>query len=320
VYYIAEIGNNHEGSFSAAEDMVHAAAQSGASAVKFQYIVPEKLVTRDQASRIQQLSKFRLSDENYSALSDLAKKLSIDFFATCFDVDSLKFLRQIQNIGKVASSDNNFWDLIEGNIFSFDKIFISTGGMDNKNYRELSSFVSNQGSSSSEVVIFHCVSIYPTTSSDAQLWRLDTIKDYFQGLDLGYSDHTLGNSAARLAVAKGAKYIEKHFTLDKNFSDFRDHKLSATPSEFKALVDGCNEACELIGEVDSPRPEVDMESIRRKATAKSVIRKGETFTKQNIEWLRSDNVEAVDDSRLVYGKIAKREITEADLILRSDLG
>ena len=319
MYYIAEIGNNHEGDLAAAKELVRAAAESGADAVKFQYIVPERLVTSDQAARIQQLKKFRLSDDSYLTLSELAHSLSLDFFATCFDLESLVFLKRLQRIGKVASSDNNFWDLIEGNLSTFDKVFISTGGMELDDYRTLNSFIKSNQASSAEVVIFHCISSYPTVPADAQLWRLAELPKYFDGLEVGYSDHTLGNSAARVAVAMGARYIEKHFTLDKGFSEFRDHQLSATPHEFKSLVDVCNEAAVLIGDGASDRPEIGMQAIRRKAVAKEAISKGQVFESGNILWLRSDSPEAVNDSRLIYGKNAKRDIPKSSLIIESDL-
>ena len=87
-----------------------------------------------------------------------------------------------------------------------------------------------------QISFLHCVSSYPVLENQANMNRINLLKKKFPKAIIGYSDHTIGLDSACLAVSMGARIIEKHFTLDKNYSDFRDHQLSADPVELRELV------------------------------------------------------------------------------------
>ena len=127
VFIIAEIGNNHEGSFKLAKKMINKAATVGVDAVKFQTFLPEHLVSFEDQSRLNKLRGFQLSYEQFKSLSKIAKKKGLIFFSTPLDIKSAKFLNTIQPIFKIASGDNNFYPLID-TVAKFGKsIIVSTG-------------------------------------------------------------------------------------------------------------------------------------------------------------------------------------------------
>ena len=95
----------------------------------------------------------------------------------------------------------------------------------------------------------HCVSMYPTPSEKANLDMIQFMKKNYKSAIIGYSDHTLGIKACEYAALMGAKIIEKHFTLSKNFSKFRDHRLSADPKEFKEMVENINLIYQMKGNI-----------------------------------------------------------------------
>ena len=113
VFIIAEIGNNHEGNFSVAQELISKASASGADAVKFQTFIPDLYVSSADTSRLERLRSFQLSFDQFEQLSSLAKELGIIFFSTPFDVESAKFLNSIQPIFKIASGVNTFFPLID---------------------------------------------------------------------------------------------------------------------------------------------------------------------------------------------------------------
>jgi N,N'-diacetyllegionaminate synthase len=128
VFVIAEIGNNHEGDFGRAQEMIERAAQSGADAVKFQTIVPEQLVRSNDEKRIQQLKRFQFSYEQFEALAETAKQHGVVFMSTPFDLKSAAFLNSLVPAFKIASSDNNFYPLIS-KVAEFGKPILVSAGL-----------------------------------------------------------------------------------------------------------------------------------------------------------------------------------------------
>lgn len=229
VFIIAEAGNCHEGNFDRAVEMIKAAKQSGADAIKFQTIVPEKLVSADQTERLARLKKFQLATEQFQQLAEVAKRVGIMFLSTPFDINSAKFLNQLVPMFKIASGDITFTPLLK-TVVGFGKpILLSTGGSTMAEIQHALDVIGDR-----PVYLLHCVLSYPTPADQANLQRINLLKQF--GHPIGYSDHTLGLDAALAAVAMGAQVVEKHFTLDKNLSDYRDHQLSANPEELAQLI------------------------------------------------------------------------------------
>ncbi|WP_044826619.1 N-acetylneuraminate synthase family protein [Thalassospira sp. HJ] len=292
-FIIAEIGNNHEGDFVRAKELLIAAAEAGVDAVKFQSITPQKLVTSDQVDRIEKLRKFSLNWEQFAELSELADKKGVVFFSTPFDVEAVDRLDKLQKIFKISSGDNTFSDLVQEIAQRGKPTLISTGGMTHDEIIQLHQFFLNAAITPAELILLHCISLYPTCPVDAQLWRIKWLNDHFNGITVGYSDHTLGIEACKIAVTLGARVLEKHFTLDKNQSDFRDHQLSADPQEMAKLVQECRAVMDYLGKPSDIRPDRDMHGVRRVAVAARDIAVGTVIQASDLTWLRSLDTSAL---------------------------
>ncbi|WP_353427845.1 N-acetylneuraminate synthase family protein [Polynucleobacter sp. MWH-UH19D] len=322
VFIVAEIGNNHEGSFDLALEMVEAAAKTGVDAVKFQTFIPAKYVSSEDSVRLERLNKFKLSNEQYLQIAKRAEELGIVFFSTPFDLESAAFLNKIQPIFKISSGDNNFFPLIE-EVASYKKpTIISSGLADLGALKYLVDFWHGIGGRDENLIIMHCVSSYPVPVDQANLRAISTLKNIFPNLIIGYSDHTLGIQACVLAVAAGAGVIEKHFTLSKNQSDFRDHQLSADPLEMRSLVTQVREASILLGSgVKNLQPcEIDMVKLMRRSIAAShALNAGQLICKEDLTWVRPGNGFSVGRENEVIGKKILRDVIQGELITKDNL-
>lgn len=282
VFVIAEIGNNHEGDFDLAKQMVRLAAEVGADAVKFQTIIPEELVSAADTARIAQLSKFQFSPEQFRELKKVADDVGAQFLSTPFALEAVDWLDELVPAWKIASGDNDFLPLLERVALTGKPVIISMGLGHHKEAAELLPIFAKNGS---PLALLHCVVSYPTPIDEAALSAIDQLK--IAGVTAGYSDHTIGIKAAELAVAAGARIVEKHFTIDNHHSDFRDHQLSADPADFAAMVTAIREAERFLGK-HSPQSseEGNRAAVRRGLVAKRDLAVGEALTLTGLSWLR----------------------------------
>ena len=324
IMIIAEIGNNHEGDLSLAKEMIVLAANAGVDAVKFQTIVPEKLVSSSDETRIQQLKGFQLSYDQYEELAAYCKEQNVQFLSTPFDIESAEFLSKLVPAYKIASSDNTFYALLDCVCATGIPIIMSTG-MSNINELDTSvRFIEESWKKhykQGELALLHCITNYPTEPSDANLRSIAFLKDYFD-YTIGYSDHTLGNDAAIAAAVLGAQIIEKHFTIDHNHSDFRDHQLSADPQEMKELVEGIRKIEVLRGDYKLPVNDKEMEiskAARRSIAASKDLATGTVITESDITWLRPGTGILAGQEEKVIGRELKKDLKMGDLITEEDL-
>lgn len=249
---VAEIGNNHEGRFDVAEKMVREAAAAGVDAVKFQTFKTELFTAPVDPARIARLRGFELAHEQFAELGRVARSLGVGFFSTPLDLESARFLAPRVDAFKIASGDNDFVQLIDYACESGKPVIVSTGMTDLEAVATIEERVrrawARHGVEGAELALLHCVSAYPVPVEQANVAAVATLRSRFPRAIVGYSDHTTGVDACLLAVALGARIVEKHFTLDKNFSDFRDHQLSADPAEMRDLVRRVREASALLGD------------------------------------------------------------------------
>jgi len=307
VLIIAEIGNNHEGSYTLAEDMIGFAAKSGADAVKFQTIIPERLVSIQQTDRIEQLKKFQFSYDEFTKLSKVANNEGVVFLSTPFDIDSAIFLNDIVPAYKIASGDNDFFPLIEVIAKTGKPIIMSTGLMNLDEVKKSVLFIKNiwqENQIKQELALLHCVSSYPTSPEDANLLAIRELEHVADVV--GYSDHTLGINAAVFSVAVGAKIIEKHFTIDNNYSEFHDHQLSANPEDFKKLVDRIRDAEKMLGSGKKTLSFIEKENkikFRRSIVARNNLDEGHKITIGDLDWVRpGGGIRPGDEKKLLNRK------------------
>jgi N,N'-diacetyllegionaminate synthase len=320
ILVIAEIGNNHEGDFGLATEMIHAAVAAGARAVKFQTIQPERLVSATQAARIEQLSRYAFSRDQFAELAGIAREAGAMFLSTPFTPDVLPWLGPLVPAFKIASGDNNFTPLLEAVAATGKPILLSTGMSDMDAIKQVCTTIGNVAQSG-EIALLHCVSAYPTPPEQANLRAIATLARE-TGKVVGYSDHTLGVDAAILSVALGARIIEKHFTLSKTQSDFRDHALSADPAEMVELVRRVRLAQTLLGTGEKILQEGEMPTAaaaRRSIVARAALPAGHLLANGDLDWLRPGGGLAPGKEGLILGRrltqaVARGEMIKPDMV------
>ena len=318
VLVIAEIGNNHEGSYTLAEEMIGLAVEAGADAVKFQTIIPEKLVSIQQKTRIKQLKKFQLSYDEFTKLSKVAKNEGVIFLSTPFDIDSALFLNELVPAYKIASGDNDFYPLIEVIAEIGKPIIMSTGLMNLDELEKSVLFIKNiwqKNHNKEELALLHCVSTYPTPLENANLLAINELE---QIADIvGYSDHTSGIEAAVLSIAFGARIIEKHFTIDNNYSDFHDHQLSLNPTEFKKMVVQIRIVEQMLGSGKKVPTDLELKSkqnIRRSIVANHNLSAGHKIILEDLDWVRPGGGVRPGNEEKLIGKKLNRAMKVGEMI------
>jgi len=316
VFVIAEIGNNHEGDFALAQEMIGRAAEAGVDAVKFQTFVPESYVSCSDPERLERLRKFELAKPDIEVLSKQASECGLIFFSTPFDIESAHYLNSLQPLFKIASGDNNFFPLIDV-VASFDKPTLISTGLANLDLLDKLYRMWGEKTDKQKLAFLHCVASYPVPNEQANLGAITTLRKRYPNITIGYSDHTLGIDAAVYAVAAGAKIIEKHFTLDKKYSDFRDHQLSADPSELKKLIEKIRTVETLLGSGDKkPQPcEAGLETqMRRSIAVARDIPKGTVLRFDDLTWVRPGTGLRPGNEDLLIGQSFNRSLQRGEII------
>jgi sialic acid synthase SpsE len=315
VLVIAEIGNNHEGDFGLATEMIHAAAAAGAHAVKFQTIQPERLVSATQTARIEQLGRYAFSRDQFAELAGVARAAGAMFLSTPFTPDVVPWLDPLVPAFKIASGDNNFTPLLAAVAATGKPILLSTGMSDLAAIKQACATIGNDASAG-EIALLHCVSAYPTPPEQANLRAIATLA-HETGKVIGYSDHTLGIDAAVLSVALGARIIEKHFTLSKTQSGFRDHALSADPTELAELVQRVQLAQTLLGTGEKILQEGEMPTAaaaRRSIVARAALPAGHLLAAVDLDWLRPGGGLAPGQESLILGRCLTQAVARGEMI------
>jgi sialic acid synthase SpsE len=236
VVVISECGVNHDGRLDKALFLCDAAKQSGADIVKFQTYLPEKCIRKGKHYEL--LGRLALGWGAFQIIAKHCQDIGIEFCSTPDDIDSLKFL--VNECGvkriKIGSGSLLYRPLVDAAFDTGLPTLLSTGMA---TMTEVFQVVQRQlcrSSSLTEIILMHCVSLYPCPDDLANVAAIKTISDRWIGtIPVGYSDHTIGNIAVMAAVALGATVIEKHFTLDER-DDGPDHHMSADPVAFDIMV------------------------------------------------------------------------------------
>lgn len=320
---IAEIGNNHEGRIDVARTLVKRAAEVGVKAVKFQTFRTELYVDRRESARFERLRGFELTGEQFAELSELTRSLGLLFISTPLDLSSATMLEPLVDAYKIASGDNDFFPLIDQVARTGKPMIVSTGASDLTHVSAAIDCIARARGSRPErltdVALLHCVSAYPVPPEQANLRGIQTLAAEF-GLPVGYSDHTVGLDACVMAVALGATIVEKHFTLDHHFSDFRDHQLSAEPDEMRELQRRILEAGSMLGDgVKSPQKCENQIGpvIRRSTIVVNELPAGHTLSLEDLAWVRPAGGLPPASENQVVGRRLRRGLSKGE---RLDLG
>lgn len=243
---IADISSNHMGNISIAKAMIDVAGRIGVDTVKFQSWRSECLSTNfmDYETTYARHKSTELSDRDHIDLLQHCNSSGVEFLTTCFDLGRVDFLSELGlNAIKVASPDCTSHKLIKVLMDKFPKLIISTGMTPRSEVLKTINLVRGH-----DVTFLHCTSVYPTPPSQMNLRRMDWLKD--QGVKVGFSDHSIGTVGGKIALARGAEVLEKHFTLSRDLPG-KDQAMSTEPREFEELVNFKNEMLEINGSYDA---------------------------------------------------------------------
>ena len=243
-YIIAEAGLNHNGSLNIAKNLIDVAVDSGANAVKFQKRTVSKLATNqildatddrfpEFGNTYREIREFiEFNKTEYLELKSYAKSKNIDFMVTAFDIDAVDFLEDVGvDSYKLASHSLTNLPLLEYLSKKRKPTILSTG----MSYLDdIQLAVDIFEANNCPLSLLHCVSSYPTPFDECNLRMLDVLSKKFN-IPVGYSGHEIGFLPTISAVARGAKIVERHFTVDKKMVGF-DHKLSLEPHELKEMI------------------------------------------------------------------------------------
>ena len=326
VLIIAEAGVNHNGDYNNAIRMIDEAKCSGADIIKFQTFNIDRVVSRYakmaeyqkenlkiDTSQKEMLQKLALSKEDFIAIADHCRKSGIKFLSTPFDIESIGFLNDMQDIWKIPSGEiTNYPYLVE--IAKTGKDIILSTGMSTLEEVDAALNVLKKNGAG-KITLLHCTTNYPTPMEDVNLKAMLTMRDRF-GCDVGYSDHTKGIEVSIAAVAMGAKIIEKHFTLDRTMEG-PDHKASLEPHELTQMVKAIRNIETAVGNGIKAPTETEIDNIkvaRKSIIASKDIKAGEIFTEDNITTKRPGNGVSPMRWREVLGMKAKRDFSFDEMI------
>ncbi len=318
-FLIAEVGNNHEGNYEVAKKLIFEAAKCGVDAVKFQTFIPELYVNKTDKKRIKQLSRFSLSQQQFYNLSTIARKNKLKFISTPFDLESAKFLNKIVDYFKISSGDNRYNELISKVLSFKKKTIISTGLLSLIEIKKLYKFILSLRKKKNDIALLHCVASYPAKLKDINLERISYIKNNFDVIP-GFSDHTIGLSSAIFSYFYGAEIIEKHFTLDNNYSKFRDHKLSLNPNDMKYLVKFFNDFIQIqkpLQKSISKEERLNLYALRRNFYFKQNLKKGEKIQANHLKYVRPAKKNGISKLKDILNKKIKKDVYQDELVLKN---
>lgn len=235
---VAEAATNHLGDVGRALEMVDAAADIGCDFIKFQSWQAKNLRPDDPGLEFHRQRE--LSDEAHWKLLDRCYTRGIQFLTSCFDAERIPFLKSLGlTTIKIASPDCGSIPFLRKVREAFDEVILSTGMSYDAEVAEAAQVLR-----SGSYCLLHCVSLYPTPPDQIHLARMDWLRQFSSRV--GYSDHSLGTEAGCLAIARGAAYLEKHFTLERDPND-RFSAMAGTPDEFRELVAYAGDVERLMG-------------------------------------------------------------------------
>jgi N,N'-diacetyllegionaminate synthase len=316
VHIIAEAGTNHNGSLHTAKQLINVAIKSKADSVKFQIIYPEALYLPQfyqdgkyiENEVFRQRSKAMLKDQDYFALSKYCAEKEIAFSASVFDKKGIDLLEKLNPpYFKIASCDLNNSKLLMQAAERGRKLIVSTGMAALSEIEKALSDIAKTGNN--DIVLMHCVSVYPARTEIENLTFLDTLKQTF-GFVVGFSDHTESSIASCIAVSKGAQWIEKHLTLNRMAEGF-DHAYAMEPKDFESFVIDVR-----VAEKACMKPEFKISSdelivkgrARRALYAARDIQKGEMLAEADVLVVRPEGPLLPNDVHKIVGHTTKLPI------------
>jgi len=335
VIIIGEAGVNHNGDINIAKKLIDVAVSAGVDYVKFQTFKADRLVTKTAKKadyqnanfndgneyQYEMLKNLELSNDDHLELMNYCKIRNIKFFSTAFDVEGIIYLEKLGlDYTKIPSGEITNFPYLKAVALCGKPVIMSTGMATQEEINDALQVLLRFGVIKKDITILHCNTEYPTPMKDVNLKAMLAIRDHF-GVNIGYSDHTLGIEVPVAAVALGASIIEKHFTLDRKLKG-PDHAASLEPSELKNMVTAIRNielALSGNGAKQPSESEIKNISIARKSLHlnKNML-KGDLIMQNDLVALRpGDGISPMlwED---IIGKVLNKDKNEFDKLSYSD--
>ena len=325
-YIIAELSANHNGSIEKAKESIKAAKYAGADAIKIQTYTPDTMTINcekedfiikggiwDGYSLYQLYKEAHTPYEWHEELFEYAKKIEMTIFSSPFDETAVDLLEKLESPAyKIASFELCDLPLIKYIAKKGKPILMSTGMANINEIEEAVSTAKKNGCK--DLLLFHCVSSYPAPTEEANLKNIKYLRDKFQ-IEVGLSDHTIGNIAAVTSIAMGASAIEKHFILDRREKG-PDSEFSIEPKELEELKRITTQAWMALGKESFGRSkkENDNKIFRRSLYFIRSIAKNETITQRDIKRIRPGYGLAPKYEKEIIGKKLNKNVEKGEAV------
>jgi N-acetylneuraminate synthase len=324
-YIVSEVNSSHGGNMERARQMIDVSVDAGCDCVKFQSWSADSLYSKTYYDSIPHsrrfVSKFSLKPEQLKELSIYCREKGISFSSTPYCEEEVDFLinecdAPFVKISSMEVNNPYFLEYIGNKRLP---VVLSTGMSDSHEIKKAVEVLENAGVT--QMVILHCVSIYPVKLSEVNLNNIIGFRDSYPRYPIGFSDHTEGYEAAVAAVALGAALIEKHITLDKSRAGM-DNGMAIEPDELRCLADKCRNIYKALGGKDRIVSEEELaqrNNMRRSVVSTRYLSKGTVIQREDLYVKRPGtgiSPEKIDD---LVGKTVAEDIEEDTVIQPSQI-
>lgn len=316
-YVIAEAGVNHNGDLSMAMDLVDAAADAGADAVKLQTFDPDTLCSlRHRRNERDMLRRYVLSDSDMAELHDRATAVGLTFLVTPFGFEQVDHVVRLGAPAvKVGSGEVTHTPLLRHIGTKGLPVLLSTGAATIKDVERAVRALRRGGCR--QIGLLHCTSVYPAPDDSLSLRAIATLSGIFTDCVIGYSDHSMGTTAGIAAVALGASIIEKHLTLDQRLNG-PDHAASAEPDELGRLIREIRRYEQMAGD-GTKRPAECEAIIGQSLVAVRELHAGHFITPDDLTYKRPGWGLRPYELPRVVGRRLRRDLPADDVLTRDHI-
>jgi N,N'-diacetyllegionaminate synthase len=321
-YVIAEIGSNHNGDMNLCRQLIDEAVAAGANAVKFQSWTATSLIAKEEYARNteysdkkkhfgslrEMVSAYQLTADQHREALAKCQSSGITFCSTPFSFEEVDLLEELDvPFFKIASMDIVHLPLLKYAARKHRPLLISTGMATLAEVEQAVETVRSEGND--QIVLLHCVSIYPPEYNTIHLRNILTLSQAFD-LPIGFSDHTLGTAIPLAAIALGACVIEKHFTIDQDMAGW-DHAISANPTQLREIVTEGRNVFDALGEYRRTVSSAELEKrkkFRRSLVARANLKRGHVVTEADLDAKRPGTSIGPNELAYVIGRTLATDV------------
>ena len=330
LYFIADIGANHNGSLEKAIELIHLAKESGADAAKFQNFQANKIVSKagfdNMKGKLSHQSKWKKSVfevyEDASISKDWTRilkkecdKVGIDYFTSAYDFESVDIVDPYVDLYKIGSGDITWLEIIDYILNKNKPVLIATGASTNEDVLRVMNMAMKK---TKDLVLMQCNTNYTGSKENYNFCNLNVLKQFsidYPNTVLGLSDHTAGHATTLGAIALGARVIEKHFT-DDNDQEGPDHGFAMNPQSWRNMV---NRSYELLVSLGDGIKIVEKNEEQSRLVQRRCLRVNNNLKKGHI-LLESDLISLRPISEEGFEPFEKTNLIGKELLMDIDAG